>query len=347
MELKFLGIGSAFATDLYNTSAFFVENNKLFLIDCGETTFRQLFQQDFFKHIEEIYVVITHTHADHIASISSLIKYSSSANVKLNIVVPSTNNNGLYNDILDLLKIFNIYSIYKNKISFITSYEVKEYFKSFECIEFLPTTHTPELEGNCYSILFKTNSGNIFYSSDSIDTNYITKYLNDDLDKMYVDVTLSIPTVHLNLDTLEYLIPKEKRSKIYCMHFDSKKCMQKAKDLGFNIANSVAKDLSCLDISFMYNKYEDKLVLFLCNDIVFMQLQQHNLLQGVNKISLHIKDTDYSSIAGIGSLLCYSYFVLKRPIYIYTQNSTTNASLLRLAEIYGIPSESMEFVEIK
>lgn len=349
MELNFLGIGSAFATKLYNTSAFFVEGDKLFLIDCGETTFNQLFNQDFFKNIEEIYVAFTHTHSDHIASICSLIKFCSAIRTKLNIIVPSKDDNDLYGDILELLNIFNIYCIYKNKISFITSYEVNEYFTSFDSMEFLSTNHAPELEGKCYSILFKTNLGNVFYSSDSIDTKYITKYLNDKLDKMYVDVTLTIPTVHLDLNILDSIIPQEKRNKIYCMHFDSEKCMQKAEELGFNIAPSVAKNLEESELSFTYAKYEGNLVLHNCNDIAFMQLQQHNLLQDVNKISLHIKDTDYRSVAGIGSLLCYSYFVLKKPIYVYSQNSkkNTKSNLLKLAQIYGIPAQSMEFVEVK
>ncbi len=347
MELKFLGIGSAFATKLYNTSAFFIEDSKLFLIDCGETTFKQLFKQSFLKNINKMFVLFTHTHSDHIASLASLIKYCSSIRTKLKIIVPSKDNNGLYKDILELLNIFNIYSIYKDKISFLLDYETSNYFSSFESMKFLPTNHAPELEKKCYSILFKTSLGNIFYSADSIDTKYIKKYLNNSLYKMYIDVTLTLPTVHLDLNILDSIVPKEKRDKVYCMHFDSQECMNKAKKLGFNIAPCVATNLKDENLSFVYTKYKDSLVLHNCNDIVYMQLQQNNLLDGVQKISLHLKDTNYNSVSGIGSLLCYSYFVLKRPIYIYTQNSTTNSNLLRLAKIYGIPSESMEFVEIK
>ena len=42
MNLNFLGIGSAFQTSLYNNCAYFIEDNELFLIDCGETAFEQL-----------------------------------------------------------------------------------------------------------------------------------------------------------------------------------------------------------------------------------------------------------------------------------------------------------------
>ena len=36
MNLKFLGIGSAFQSSLYNNCAYVKEDDKLFLIDCGE-----------------------------------------------------------------------------------------------------------------------------------------------------------------------------------------------------------------------------------------------------------------------------------------------------------------------
>ena len=42
MELNFLGRGGAFNTKEGNNAAYFVENNELFLIDCGETVFESL-----------------------------------------------------------------------------------------------------------------------------------------------------------------------------------------------------------------------------------------------------------------------------------------------------------------
>ena len=40
--ITFLGSGSAFNPLLGNTSAYFVRNNKFFLIDAGETVFTKL-----------------------------------------------------------------------------------------------------------------------------------------------------------------------------------------------------------------------------------------------------------------------------------------------------------------
>ena len=73
MELKFLGRGAAFYPVLGNTSAYDICDNNLFLIDCGETIFKKLFEKDIFNKINNIYIFITHTHSDHIGSLSSLI----------------------------------------------------------------------------------------------------------------------------------------------------------------------------------------------------------------------------------------------------------------------------------
>lgn len=41
MELHFTGTGAAYYPRLGSNAAFFVKNNHLFMIDCGESTFRK------------------------------------------------------------------------------------------------------------------------------------------------------------------------------------------------------------------------------------------------------------------------------------------------------------------
>ena len=43
MELKFLGRGAAFNPKENNNSAYFIEKNNLFLIDCGESVFKKVY----------------------------------------------------------------------------------------------------------------------------------------------------------------------------------------------------------------------------------------------------------------------------------------------------------------
>lgn len=340
MELKFLGIGSAFQTKLYNTSAFFVEGDVLFLIDCGETTFEQLKSQSFFEDIKEIYVAFTHTHSDHIAGIAKLIDYCNDLlNEPLNIVVPT--NSGLIKDIFALLDIFFISN---DKCCFIPPNYLTSHFETFEKLDFLPTFHAPQLAQKCYSLLFDTKDGKVLYSGDSTDTKYIKELVKSGFDKMYIDVTSSIPIAHLDINVLAANVPSNLRNKVYCMHFDSQDCLNKAKYLGFNIANSIATKLSNIPLTFSYAKFDNTtLVLNNCNELAFYNLQQYNLLDGIDTIILMIQDTKASSVASLGSLLTYSHFVLKKPLYICNKNIAFN--MLRLAKIYGVSETSLVFVD--
>ena len=71
MELKFLGRGAAFNPKEGNNSAYFIENNQLFLIDCGENIFERLVENGLLESVESINLMITHTHSDHVGSLGS------------------------------------------------------------------------------------------------------------------------------------------------------------------------------------------------------------------------------------------------------------------------------------
>ena len=75
MELKFLGRGSAFNVKEGNTSAYFIEEDQLFLIDCGEDVFAKLKQKSLLGGVRVVNLMITHTHSDHIGSLGSLVLY--------------------------------------------------------------------------------------------------------------------------------------------------------------------------------------------------------------------------------------------------------------------------------
>ena len=101
MDLTFLGRGSAFNPKEGNTSAYFIDNNELFLIDCGESVFSELITNNILDNISKINLMITHTHSDHIGSLGTLISYSNKLlNIKPNIII---SDNLLYLDDLKLL----------------------------------------------------------------------------------------------------------------------------------------------------------------------------------------------------------------------------------------------------
>ena len=47
----------------------------MLLIDCGETVFSEIKRNGLVEDVNNLYVFITHTHSDHIGSLSSLIHY--------------------------------------------------------------------------------------------------------------------------------------------------------------------------------------------------------------------------------------------------------------------------------
>ena len=75
MELHFTGTGAAYYPRLGSNAAFFVKNNHLFMIDCGESTFRKMEARDEIRTCDKITVFITHLHADHIGSLGSFASY--------------------------------------------------------------------------------------------------------------------------------------------------------------------------------------------------------------------------------------------------------------------------------
>ena len=61
MELNFLGIGSAWNTNEDNTSAYIKKDDKMILIDCGESIARKIIANDILSDIKELYIDITYS----------------------------------------------------------------------------------------------------------------------------------------------------------------------------------------------------------------------------------------------------------------------------------------------
>ena len=76
LDLHFFGCGSAFNPAMGNTSAWFEADGCLFLVDCGETVYELLMKRSSLREYRQIYVLLTHLHADHVGSLGSLISYN-------------------------------------------------------------------------------------------------------------------------------------------------------------------------------------------------------------------------------------------------------------------------------
>ena len=233
MDLIFLGRGAAFNPKEGNNSAYFIENNELFLIDCGETVFSKLIMDNVINDIDEINVMITHTHSDHIGSLGALVMYSYyNMHKPINIILPS---NAKYFDNIE--KILSGFGCNMNMYNYINEKEYDNRYCAFQNMRFIETDHCDELD--CYGILFNTESGIVYYSGDTREINSVKALISSGqkIDKIYMDTTSSnYPgNVHLYIGILNAEIPTNIKRKIYCMHINDDKCISLIDKYGFNI----------------------------------------------------------------------------------------------------------------
>ncbi|WP_042347311.1 MBL fold metallo-hydrolase [Bacillus massiliigorillae] len=239
--LQFFGCGSAFNTAIGNNNAFMKRGSELFMIDCGSTNFSRMIQKDVLNGIEKITILQTHLHADHVGSLGDLVGYAYNVmEPKKQVKVTIICDKQLTADIQTILRKVGIadnqYVIeeidgemtLKNQIgiSSIKSYKVQ---------------HVPHL--NCFAYLLRINDKVVYYSGDcnEIPSEILNGMLAGEIDLFYQDTSKADPdgNVHLSLRKLTELIPNELRHKVYCMHLDELFSNDEAKELGFNVVESL------------------------------------------------------------------------------------------------------------
>lgn len=209
MVLNFLGCGSAFNPGLGNTSAYFVAEHSLFLMDAGESVFKKLFEQGLLTEYNEIFILITHAHADHVGSLASIISYTYFVlGKRVTVIHPNNTISGL----LERL------GICREAYGYVEEPEISAKGVTIQAI---PVKHAENME--CFGYLIQNRDERIFYSGDSYEIPpYIEEeFLNGRIQSIYQDTTefeTASPS-HCPLKTLEERIPAERRNQIYCMHF--------------------------------------------------------------------------------------------------------------------------------
>ena len=224
LYLHFLGRGAGFANE--HTSAYFVTKGKdFFLIDCPSSTFVKVKNFDLSAY-ENFFVLITHTHGDHVGGLGLWAQYCFFVlHKKLNILAPSEE---VAEDIKALLTIegnsldwYNLHLIdsdelYGNNMSVY--------------IEPVLTKHSPQLDGKCFGYYIE----NIFGDEDVSPYDQLFVYTGDTstlqpfeeffgfVREIYVDVSVFYGQIHLKLEeVLPQLIElAQKDIKVYLMHLD-------------------------------------------------------------------------------------------------------------------------------
>lgn len=218
--LKFLGIGGYDSFELKANSAYYKLNDGLILIDCGDTTFRELVKEGL-DYVKDIYIVITHLHNDHAGSLDSLVYYCIN---KLKIT-PKI----VYPNIKAIKKYMQLVGNNQDSCIFF-----KEISSSNLIIKPFKQKHL--IEG--YGYYLTINEKKIYYSGDGskIIKSAIKELIKGKIDYFFQEVAPGEVEGHFNIYTLADLISKKNRFKIICMHFSNQELIETAKNLGFSIA---------------------------------------------------------------------------------------------------------------
>ena len=147
MKINFWGIGSAWNIEYDNTSAYIKKENKMILIDCGETIARKIIENNVLDGIDELYILISHTHLDHVGSLGTLLFYSKyNKKIQNKIILP--NDPQYIANLKEYLKIVDI----SDEVDFTDSNILKQVFE-FKSFNILRVTHVKSLP--CYCFVFE------------------------------------------------------------------------------------------------------------------------------------------------------------------------------------------------
>lgn len=241
---NFIRTGSAFNTKLGNNGAFIKKNKLLFMIDCGSTTYTRINESNLLEDVEHIYVLMTHTHPDHIGSLGDLIfhgYYSMGEMFKpsVTVIAPAQLSQNITKVLEGMGVPKNTYYDYlittKGEINR-SNFNIK--------FEVVLVTH---MEGMIsFAYVFYYEGKRVYYSGDSNEiSGLILESLNfGEFDLFYQDTSkLDYDgNVHLSLNKLTDLVDESVRDKVYCMHLDKSFDIEEAKKLGFNVVKSILEE---------------------------------------------------------------------------------------------------------
>lgn len=215
--LSFIGIGNAFSYQLGNCSAFYKENDSMLLIDCGESVFESILSNKLLDEIQNLYILITHFHSDHVGSLGSMMFYCDKIGIKdVNIMYP---------DLDKLNQLIEIFGVNKCNYKLIRPSDlgIVEISQSHSFMQ-------------CYGYVFQINGKTIYYSGDTkIVPDFIVNMLVDsEIDCFYQDVRIKENDYHISLAELVRLIPENHRGKVKCMHYSCEE-VDEITEKGFSI----------------------------------------------------------------------------------------------------------------
>lgn len=228
--LRFLGIGSAFNTELGNNSAYIKEGQSMLLVDCGGTIFHTIQKKRLLEELRDLTIIITHTHPDHVGSLGEVIFYCYYIlKMRPVIIFPNATLIEAYLEVTGVTK--EMYVLQSE-----ASVEFNKNPLGIQKIEWHEHNHVDTIPA--YGFIMYTEKLNFYYSGDS---NELPKCIIDKLEagkinRIYQD-TCGLEyenNAHLFLGELSKLIKPIFREQVYCMHLDKHINIEEIKRLGFS-----------------------------------------------------------------------------------------------------------------
>lgn len=223
-KLTFIGIGGATNIELGGNSCYLKDGNNLLILDMCESATLKLKKEGVFYGIENIYIVITHTHFDHVAGLGVFIWYCKFClNITPKIIYSK------YSYKCHIKKLLKLTGVNQKYVSFIKDNKFK--INDLK-LNLRKTTHTRKLK--CFGIMFEDNNGKYYYTGDTNDIKYIEEIYKDEMvKKIYIEVSTKAYDSHIKYDD----ILKLDKKKLILMHFDTIKLYNRAKKDGFETGN--------------------------------------------------------------------------------------------------------------
>lgn len=211
-----IGNGSGFNSDLGNTAYLLDDEENPVLIDCGSTVFAELKAQG--RLLDNLRVMITHLHTDHIGSLGTLVDYYYHVKKeRMQIIVPE----GIKEDLVTILTLTGVE--HKNyRIETVNENEYKELFKGFSVAAFR-TKHVFVEGFKSYGFQIKYRNKKIIYSGDwRIIPKWLVREINSLMyDELYLDVSMKDDNpVHLTIRQLGDLLIPEALGCVTVIHKD-------------------------------------------------------------------------------------------------------------------------------
>ena len=224
-DLTFLGIGSAFCPVLKNTAAFLRRGNALYVLDFGSTVFGALHESGALEKASAVTVLVTHTHADHIGSLGTLISWCRHVcPLPVTVVHPDDSP----------ARLLRLNGITEDQYTLHTGPDFNDGALQ---AHFIAVPHTRSL--TAYGILLADRDERIYYSGDAgdIPPEIWNGFLSGDIARVYQDMSLSGAMGGAHADYHWFLAhcPPALRGRLFPIHLDQA-CLDSAKKDGFGLA---------------------------------------------------------------------------------------------------------------